>query len=128
MVLQRGPKYVENNNNYNIIMLRIFKRSTDAFLWTYISSSLTDWTGRWRGWLRHSETSRKVVGSSPMKPGRNMTLGSTHPLTEMSTKDTSRGRKLSVCMADSPTNCMCRLYGNVRASVCWNHWSLCRSV
>jgi len=65
---------------------------------------------------------------SPMKPGRNMTLGSTHPLTEMSTKNTSRGTKLSVGMADSPTNCMCRLYGNVGTSVCWNHWSLCSSV
>ena len=75
MVFQRGPKYVENNNNYNIIMLRIFKRSTDAFLWPYICSSLTDWTGQWRGWLRHSETSRKVVGSIPDEARSQYDLG-----------------------------------------------------
>ena len=63
-----------------------------------------------------------------MKPDRNMTLGTTHPLKEMSTKNTSRGIKWSVGIADSPTNRMCRLYGNVRASVCSNHWSLCRSI
>jgi hypothetical protein len=48
-----------------------------------------------RSWLRHYATSRKVAGSSPdevdffliylILPNRTMTLGSTQPLTEMST-------------------------------------------
>jgi len=51
----------------------------------------------WRSWLRHCSTSQKVAGSIPdcvivilhwHKPsGRTMTLGSTQPLTEMSTRN-----------------------------------------
>jgi hypothetical protein len=54
---------------------------------------------RWRSWLRHSPTSRKVAGSIPdgvigifhshNPSGRTMDLGSTQPLTEMSTKNIS---------------------------------------
>jgi hypothetical protein len=50
---------------------------------------------RWRSWLRHSAASRKVAGSIPdgvimivnlLNPsGRTMALGSTQPVTEMST-------------------------------------------
>jgi hypothetical protein len=51
-------------------------------------------------WLRHYATSRKVAGSSPdvVDPfnlpnpsSRTMTLGSTQPLTEMSTRNLSGG-------------------------------------
>jgi hypothetical protein len=47
------------------------------------------------GWLRHYAASRKVAGSSPDEvdilnlpnpSGRTMALGSTQPLTEMSTR------------------------------------------
>jgi hypothetical protein len=51
---------------------------------------------RWRSWLRHCPTSRKVAGSVPVGvtgilhlhvSGRTMALGSTQSLTEMSTGD-----------------------------------------
>jgi hypothetical protein len=48
-------------------------------------------------WLRHCGTNRKVAGSIPdgvtgffhwnYPSGRTMALGSTHPLTEMSTRN-----------------------------------------
>jgi len=52
---------------------------------------------RWRSLLRHCATSR-VVGSIPdgvtdNPSGRNMALVSTQPLTEMSTRNISRGIK-----------------------------------
>jgi len=65
MVFQRGSKYVENNNNYNNNTLRIFKRTAGAFFGLTLVAVLQTGTGRWRGWLRHRETSRKVVGSIP---------------------------------------------------------------
>jgi len=52
---------------------------------------------RWRSWLKHFATSRKVAGSitdgvtgifySHNPSGRIMALGSTQPLTEMSTRN-----------------------------------------
>ena len=58
---------------------------------------------RWRSWLRHCATSRKVAGSIPdgiigifhwhNPSGRNMALGVTQPLTEMSTRNISWGVK-----------------------------------
>ena len=52
---------------------------------------------RWRSWLRHCATSQKVAGSIPdgvigifhwhNPSGRTMALGSTQPLTEMSTRN-----------------------------------------
>jgi hypothetical protein len=58
---------------------------------------------RWRSWLRHCATSRKVAGSIPdgvigiilwhNPSGRTMALGSTQPLTEMSTRNISWGVK-----------------------------------
>ena len=57
----------------------------------------------WRSWLRHNSTNRKVAGSIPYgvigifhwhNPSiRTMTLGSTQPLTEMSTWYISWGVK-----------------------------------
>ena len=54
---------------------------------------------RWRSWLRHCATSRKVAGSIPdvvigifhwhNPSGRTMALGSTQPLTEKSTRNIS---------------------------------------
>jgi len=56
----------------------------------------------WRSLLRHCATSRKVAGSIPdgvigsfqwhNPSGRTMALGSTQPLTEMSTKNISWGK------------------------------------
>jgi len=52
---------------------------------------------RWRSWLRHCATSRKVVGSIPddvignfhcrNPSGSNMAVGSSQPRTEMSTRN-----------------------------------------
>ena len=54
---------------------------------------------RWRSWLRHCATSWKVAGAIPdgvigifhwhNPSGRTMALGSTQPLTEMSTRNIS---------------------------------------
>jgi hypothetical protein len=55
---------------------------------------------RWSGWLRHYATNWKVTGSSPDKvdffnwpnpSSRTMALGSTQPLTEMSTRNLPGG-------------------------------------
>jgi hypothetical protein len=56
---------------------------------------------RWRSWLRHYATSRKVAGSIPdgvtgiflwlYSSGRFVALGSTQPLTEMSPRNPSWG-------------------------------------
>ena len=58
---------------------------------------------RWRSWLRHRDSNRKVAVSIPdgvtgiyhwFNPsGRTMALGSTQPLTEMSTRDLPWGVK-----------------------------------
>jgi hypothetical protein len=58
---------------------------------------------RWRSWLRHCATSRKVAGSIPdgvtgifywhNPSGRTMSLGLTQPLTERSTRNNSWGVK-----------------------------------
>ena len=58
---------------------------------------------RWRSWLRHCATSRKVAGSIPdgvigifhwhNPTGHTMTLGSTQLLIEMSTRNISWGVK-----------------------------------
>jgi hypothetical protein len=73
---------------------------------------------RWRSWLRHCATSRKVAGSildgttdifhwyNPY--GRTMALGSTQPLTEMSTMNISWGLKRPVPSADKLTSFMWR--------------------
>jgi hypothetical protein len=59
----------------------------------------SSWGTRWRSWLRHCATSRKVAGSILdgvicLNPsGRTMALGSTQPLTEMSTRNISWGVK-----------------------------------
>ena len=58
---------------------------------------------RWCNWLRHYATSQKVAGSIPHSvteifhlynpSGRTVVLGSTQPLTEMSTRNISWGVK-----------------------------------
>jgi hypothetical protein len=88
------------------------KISASEILWPYLCSSfcistnimyklqifiityVTNWGTRWRNWLRHCATSRKVAGSIPdgvigifhwHKPScHTMALGLTQPLTEMS--------------------------------------------
>ena len=60
---------------------------------------LSFWGTRWRSWLRHCATSQKVAGPDGVigifhwhnPSGRTMALGSTQPLTEMSTRNISWG-------------------------------------
>ena len=53
------------------------------------------WGTRWRSWLRHCATSRRVAGSIPdgvnghTPSGHTVALGLTQPLTEMSTTNIS---------------------------------------
>ena len=64
---------------------------------------LIQWGTRWRSWLRHCATSRKVAGSIPdgvtgifhwhNPSGCTVALGLTQPLTEMSTRNISWGVK-----------------------------------
>jgi len=63
---------------------------------------------RWRSWLRHCATSRKVAGSIPggvtgifhrhNLSGRTVGLGLTQPLTEMSTRNISWRGKGAQCV------------------------------
>jgi len=73
-------------------------------------SCLLIWVGgtRWRSWLRHCATSQKVTGLIPdgiigifhrCNPScRNIALGLTWPLTEMSTRNISLGGKGGQCV------------------------------
>jgi hypothetical protein len=66
---------------------------------------------RWRNLLRHYATSRKVAGSNPDEvivffnwpnpSSRTMALGSTHPLTEMSTRNLPGSKGWSARRADN---------------------------
>jgi hypothetical protein len=71
---------------------------------------------RYRGWLRHYATSRKVAGSIPHEvtgcfnwpnpSSRTMALGSTQPLTEMSTRNHPWGVQGGRCvrLTSSPSS------------------------
>jgi hypothetical protein len=69
---------------------------------------------RWHSWLRCCSTSRKVAGSIPNgvigvfhwhnPSGRTMALGSTQPLTEMSTRNGGKGGRC-VEMTTLPPSC-----------------------
>jgi hypothetical protein len=95
------------------------------------TSTKTGWGTWWCSWLRHCATSRKVASSIPddaivifhwhNPSGRTMALGSTQPLTEMSTT-------WPVRMADNLTTFMCRLSWNLGASTSWNPQGLSRPV
>ena len=66
-------------------------------------SPFEKWGTRWRSWLRHCATNRKVAGSIPdgvigifhlyNTSGSTMALGSTQPLTEIRTTYISWGVK-----------------------------------
>jgi hypothetical protein len=85
-----------------------------------------------RGWLRHCATSRKVADSIPdgaigilhwhNLSGRTMALGSTQPLTEMSTRNISWGVKATI------GTFMCRLSWNLGASTSRNPQGMSRLV
>ena len=83
-------------------------------------------------------TSRKVAASIPdgvtgilhrhNPSGRTIALGLTKPLTEISTRNISWGKRWSVRRADNLTTFMCRLSWNLGASTSWNPQGLSRTV
>ena len=93
---------------------------------------------RWRSWLRHCAKSRKVAGSIPdgvigifhwHNPSCcTMAMGSSQPLTEMSTRNISWEERRLVRRADNLTTFVCRLYWNLGAWTSWNPQGLSRPV
>ena len=79
---------------------------------------------RWRSWLRHCATSRKVAGSIPNgvieifhwhnPSGRTMALASTQPLTEMSTRIYFLEGKRSRCVGLTTLPPSCAEYLKIR--------------
>ena len=59
-------------------------------------------------WLRCCAANRKVAGSIPDPSDRTMVLGSTQPLTEISTRRISWGQMRPVRKADHLTIYLCR--------------------
>jgi hypothetical protein len=92
--------------NYDF-SVKTFKKSFFFNFTTYNCEPDT----RYRSWLRHSATSRKVAGSIPDEvigffnwPSRRTTaLGSTQPLTEMSTRNLRGDKGRMAPKADSLT-------------------------
>ena len=75
-----------------------------VWLWVNLMILHSSWRGtRWRSWLRHCSSSRKVADLIPdcvignfhwhNPSGRTMALGLSQPLTEMSTRNISWGVK-----------------------------------
>jgi hypothetical protein len=70
-----------------------------AVLWNCASTTFSKLNARWRSWLRHCATNRKVAVSIPdgvigifhwhIPSGRTMAQGLTNPLTEMSARNIS---------------------------------------
>jgi hypothetical protein len=118
--------------------LRYWSVNMPATLLNYVQPALHTWGTRWRSWLRHCVTSRKVAGSISdviigifycFNPsGRTVVLGSTQPLTEMSTWGWGRG-KGGRCLGQTTlpptcTDCL-EILG---ASTSWSCEGLCWPV
>jgi len=93
---------------------------------------------RWRSRLRHCATSRKAAGSIPdgvigifhwhNPSGSTMALGSTQPLTEMSTRNNSWGVKSAGAWGWQSYDLHVRLSWNLGATTSWNPQDLSRPV
>jgi hypothetical protein len=89
-------------------------RTSACILFSVLTVFLGTW---WRSWVRHSAI-KNVAGSIPdgvigiFPSGRTITLGLTHHLTEMSTRDTSWGSRRLVRRADNHATFMCPMSGN----------------
>jgi len=117
----------------NLIFLKL-----PQIIWRICKNIPQEWGTRWRSWLRHCATSRKVAVSIPdgvtgifllhNPSGRTMALGLTQPLTEMSTRNISLGVKRPVRRTDNLTTFICRLSWNLEATFSWNPQGLSRPV
>jgi hypothetical protein len=95
---------------------------------------------RWRSWLRHCATSRKIAGASPFgvigifhwsnPSSSSMSLGLTQPVPEMIIRNISwgEGQSRTVRRADNFTIFIGRLSWNVGVSAFWNHRGLSMPV
>jgi hypothetical protein len=101
-------------------------------LFNLISTTVNSWGTRWRSWLRHCATSRKVAGSLPdgvtgiFHCHNPSGLGLTQHLKEMSTRNISWGLRRPMRWADSRTSFMCRMSCKLGASTSWNPHGLSR--
>jgi len=93
---------VTTNINYEISLNKI----TDLQP-TKLFSTMSPWGTRWRSWIRHCATTRKVAGAIPddvdifhrhNPSGRSMALEATQPLTETSSMNISWGGKGGRCV------------------------------
>jgi hypothetical protein len=94
--------------------------------WIIRSSPHLGHSTRWRNWLRHCATNRKVAGLIPdgaigifhwhTPSGRTMALELTQPLTEMSTRNTSWGIKAAGASGWQP--------GHLHVPIVLKSWSL----
>jgi hypothetical protein len=110
-------------------------------LWSVTTVAKAGWAPGpvWRGavgWGTALQAGRSRI-PFPMVPldffynnssGRAMVLGSTQPLTEMSTRNISWCERRPVRRADNLTTFVCRLSWNLRASTSWNPQGLSRPV
>jgi hypothetical protein len=98
-----------------------------------------NWGRRWRSWLRQCATCRKVTGSIPgcaigvslwhNPSGRTLVLGSTQPLTEMSTRNTSWWGKGGRCLGLTTLPHSCAYCLEIlEASTSWNSEGLLKPV
>ena len=134
MIYVQKEKFVSQNLYWRSVCT-ITEENTQKFI---LDRYLSRFRGtRWRSWLRHCATSRKVAGSIAdgvgifhwhNPSGCTMALGLTQPLTEMSTSNISWGQRQPVRRADNLTTFMCQLSWNLRASTSWNPQGLSRPV
>ena len=112
-----------------------YTRSRCTFHSENITRTLEYVGTRWRSWLRHCATTRKVAVSIPdgvifhwhNPSGRNMALGSTQPLTERSTSNIFWRGKCGRCVGiDNLSTLICWLSWNLWASTFWNPLGLNR--
>jgi hypothetical protein len=118
---------------HDFMFARSFKISLKYRMF-FLKVITSTWGGggtRWRSWLRHCATNRKITGSIPdgvtgffqwLNPSsRIVAQGSTQPLTEMSIRRPVR-------RTDNLTTFLCRLSRNSGASASWNPKGLSRPV
>jgi len=105
-----------------------FRRCTVLWSWSLIAFNRSTRCG---SWLRHRAASQMVSCSildGVTASGCTVTLGSTQPRTEMSTRKISCWVKAAARRADNVTTLICRLAWNPGAPTSWNPQGLSRPV
>jgi hypothetical protein len=128
----------DTSQRHALFLKFILIRNSTCFGQIYCPSSGVSGGTRWRSWLRHCATSRKVAGSISdgvtetfhwhNPSGSTMALGLTQPLKEMSTRNITWGQRRPGSRADNLTTFMYRLSWNLGTSISWNTQGLSRPV